>query len=60
MYVCGCPVEVGQRDMFCAVIIFIVDVFYPICLLTVINLNAFDVALACLLHAVFKLMSPGD
>ena len=57
MYVCGCPVEVGQRDMFSAVTIFIVGVFDPICLLIVINLNAFDVALAYLLHAVFKLIS---
>ena len=56
MYVCGCPVEVGQRDMFSAVTIFIVG-FLIQYLLIITNLNAFDVALAYLLHAVFKLMS---
>ena len=51
----GCPGKVGKKDMFSAVIICIVIFFLnPVCLFIIINLNAFDVALMCILHVVLN------
>lgn len=47
--------EVGKRDMFLAVIICIIDFF--VCLIIIIQLNAFDTAPMSFLHVVFKLIS---
>ena len=47
--VCGCPEEMGKRDVI-AVIIYLMDIFNPQCLFIIINLDAFGVALMFFLN----------
>ena len=50
MYACGCPGEVGKRDMFSIVIICITDLLKSMSI--IINIYAFDVVLMLFLQAV--------